>query len=1038
MKPPCSLSAILAVLLGCWIACVGSAAPGGSGSVKSIRLRFTEDRTSSPHGYMWERKVLCEVNHSAAWAEESTLTDTTWRPLHSLPRRARVGLALGGGIVRGMAHIGVLRALEENSVPIHGIVGTSMGAIIGGLYASGYAPDSLESVVRDSIDWKSIFRDQPARRERPLWVRLRDKPREPGLDLNWSEPWLLPPKVETGAGMRVGQKFTDEIARRTLERDYRAGFDFDSLRIPFGAMLTNMKTRRSELLRDGTVSVGLRGSGAFPMAFEPIWIRNIPYIDGGVLDNLPVDAFIVFDTTRAPDNRMKVDAGDYHFVIAVYPSAMDTSPDDQEVPRLSGPLGIVVLQRAFSLAREYHVRNSWAAAQGRISVDVTGEFDFREEKFREVVARGHSAAQGQMLDIKRGIAAKEDSLRSLEPGLAALPHPRDRIKLLSSLRIESPSAESIDTREASRAIRLRPGSLVEEVDICEALLRIHNLGLYESVEAVVEEEETSLALTFLVRKKSRDSLSVVVNMDHMSAEEHGAGYEQNVRPDTSEIIVEHAINARDVVPGFRETENLVEKALVSQGFVAPRVDSVCFLPSGKDGEVKAGTLCVHGSRGRRLAGAKVELRTPGALGRTFQETTRRALRERFSQQLSPRGILKSVAYAQREFQLASVSVQGCVGDSLLITAQKKSDATLEFPSLAWEPYEGLNTYGELRLRDMLVADFAPYMNWTQNYPLKFAEELPRAQRFGFGFERCASWPSLSVPSLLSDWRFHWQTLSCPREAGSPAYYKTLNEAAFEYRVPFYFGDLAAIPSAEYSGLYLQGDDRYRRQVAAIFLLRYDRLNQIVFPGSGAKADFDAKLGAGPDSSLGFGEHLWKRARLRVLVVQPMGTLPDGLPVFGNKPLLLAMRLYGSAHSTDTPIHECYSLGGLTPTGSYQLRLRDYEDLPGYQRDEIIEPLLLKVGCTARISLWQWTMLGLRANANLVSSFFVADAVPEGDALFPMDRRARASEYAGLHIDTSLLNMGFGFKAAWPEKMVDLRGHSREHLYLWIVFYGLAI
>jgi predicted acylesterase/phospholipase RssA len=249
MREQVSLSGRIGFLL-CFAAVLANSAGSSTpGNTRFIRLRFDKDPDTLSNVCLWERRVLCELDKSAAWAEESTLTDTTWHALRCTPRRVKVGLALGGGVVRGISHIGVLRALEQNNVPIHGVVGSSMGAIIGGLYASGYSPDSLEFVVQDSIDWVAIFRDQPPRTELPLWDRLRDKPGEPGLDLNWSKSGLLPLKFEPGAGIRVCQKFTDEIASRTLESDYRAGFDFDSLCVPFGAMLTNMKTRRSELMR---------------------------------------------------------------------------------------------------------------------------------------------------------------------------------------------------------------------------------------------------------------------------------------------------------------------------------------------------------------------------------------------------------------------------------------------------------------------------------------------------------------------------------------------------------------------------------------------------------------------------------------------------------------------------------------------------------------------------------------------------------------------------------------------------------------------
>ncbi len=373
-----------------------------------IKLNFNKEPESD--AYLWERRVLPD---STSWAKQS-YDCKNWENITELPRAVKVGIALAGGGIRGIAHIGVLRALEENNIPIHAIAGTSMGAIIGGIYACGYNIDTLEWIVTNEIDWDAIFSDQPPRQYLPLWERLRGKPREPGLDINiyWKKPFISP---DLGAGLRTAQNYTDELAKLTLKSDFRYGFNFNNLPIPFGAMLTDVTTGRSKLMKDGTISTAGRASGSLPIIFEPMEIGGIPYVDGGILDDLPVDAFIRFDTSRIPDNMMDVIGRDtINYVIAVYPlKRRGIRGMAKEQPSLSGPLGIgiSVMSKTSNFARDYHVWNSWDAANGKIDVDVKGWFDFSPGKLKNVYNAGYNAAWGEIPIIKKEISSLESELK---------------------------------------------------------------------------------------------------------------------------------------------------------------------------------------------------------------------------------------------------------------------------------------------------------------------------------------------------------------------------------------------------------------------------------------------------------------------------------------------------------------------------------------------------------------------------------------------------------------------------------------------------
>ena len=195
--------------------------------------------------------------------------------------RPRIGLVLSGGGARGLSHIGVLKVLEEMRIPVDYIAATSMGSIVGGLYASGEDADALEKEVR-AINWTSMFSDSPARQD--LSVRRKD------YDARYSVPFQL--------GYRNGdvQLFKGAIAGANLElwlhrltqRDDSLG-SFDELPVPFRAVATDMVTGRQVVFRSGPLYQAIRASMSVPGLFSPIELNDHVYGDGGLVNNLPVD-----------------------------------------------------------------------------------------------------------------------------------------------------------------------------------------------------------------------------------------------------------------------------------------------------------------------------------------------------------------------------------------------------------------------------------------------------------------------------------------------------------------------------------------------------------------------------------------------------------------------------------------------------------------------------------------------------------------------------------------------------------------------------
>jgi NTE family protein len=204
-------------------------------------------------------------------------------PAHGAPEtRPRVCLALSGGGAVGLAHVGVLRALEELRVPIDCVTGTSMGAVVGGLYAAGYSPEELEHIVQ-RLDWSALLRDTPDRRRLPFRRKIDD--------LTYLSRWELGVArsgLKTPAGIVAGHRIGATLHLLTL----RAGGveDFDELARPFRAIATDARTGETVVLGRGDLGVALRASMAIPGLFAPVQLDGRVLVDGGIVDNLPVGA----------------------------------------------------------------------------------------------------------------------------------------------------------------------------------------------------------------------------------------------------------------------------------------------------------------------------------------------------------------------------------------------------------------------------------------------------------------------------------------------------------------------------------------------------------------------------------------------------------------------------------------------------------------------------------------------------------------------------------------------------------------------------
>ena len=247
-----------------------------------------------------------------------------------------VGLVLSGGGAKSSAQVGVMQVMDELGIPVHCISGTSMGAVVGSFYATGYSADEIADIFTDE-DWGAVFRGDVSRHDKSFIQKERDETYFSGdlIGIN-NKSLQLPGGLSPMQGLQT-------LYRDILE-DVPLEADFDKFGIPFRAVATNLETGQPVAFGEGDIVESILASMAVPGVFAPRVIDDVAYVDGGISTNLPVktiqdmgaDIIIALDTTVAPrksDGRYSVaDTLQQITTIMIYNNAQrdkaNLSPDD--------------------------------------------------------------------------------------------------------------------------------------------------------------------------------------------------------------------------------------------------------------------------------------------------------------------------------------------------------------------------------------------------------------------------------------------------------------------------------------------------------------------------------------------------------------------------------------------------------------------------------------------------------------------------------------------------------------------------------------
>lgn len=382
--------------------------------------------------------------------------------------RQKIGLALSGGGARGAAHIGVLKVLEEYNIPIDYVAGTSMGAIVGGLYASGMSIDELEAAIT-RIDWVDAFNDRIPRKDRSF-----RRKRDDDLYLVKNKPGLSAGGFRFPAGILDGQKIDLLLKKYTLP--VVTVRDFDDLSIPYRAVATDLETGDAIVIGSGDLALAMRTSMSIPVLFAPREIDSTLLVDGGVSSNLPIDVV----------RRMGADV-----VIAI-----DISTPLKERDRLNSVLAVTD-QLSGILTR----RNTDEQIASLTGTDIFIQPDLGDitmtsfDRAEEAIPIGEAAARS-VLDELEHLSISAPDYRA---HLTGRKHHARRL-IIDEVRIVNNSR--ISDRVIAGLLNMETGKPLDVDQLERDVGQIYGLELFESVYYDITDESGRTVLTVTARETS--------------------------------------------------------------------------------------------------------------------------------------------------------------------------------------------------------------------------------------------------------------------------------------------------------------------------------------------------------------------------------------------------------------------------------------------------------------------------------------------------------------------------------------------------------
>lgn len=395
--------------------------------------------------------------------------------------RKKVGIVLSGGGAKGVAHIGVLKVLEEAGIPIDYIAGTSMGAIVGGLYAVGYDSHRLDSLVRKQ-DWMFLLSDKVYRYNLPFSEK----------DMNEkfliSFPFSPDKKLKVPAGFISGQNIYNLFSELTI--GYHDSLSFLDLPIPFSCVAGNIVDGKGVVLDNGNLPLAMRASMAIPGVFAPVRKDGMVLVDGGISNNFPTDVA----------QKMGAD-----IIIGVDVQAGMKGEDE-----LTSIVGIIDQMTTIMGLTKYNENRKLADLYIKPDITPYSAASFTTTAIDTLIQRGEDMARSQWDEIlklkeKIGISQDEDAWQPVENKFL-------KNDTLPIREIYVTGVDSKDEKWLRKRIKLKENSLVSSDDLHNAIAVLYGTGSFVNVNYILN-GDSIYDLTLSLKTKPSGSLNFGFRFD---------------------------------------------------------------------------------------------------------------------------------------------------------------------------------------------------------------------------------------------------------------------------------------------------------------------------------------------------------------------------------------------------------------------------------------------------------------------------------------------------------------------------------------------
>lgn len=383
-------------------------------------------------------------------------------------KRPKIGLVLSGGGARGIAHIGVLQWFEENRIPVDYVAGTSMGGLVGGMYAVGKSPAEMRQII-ENINWDEILQDAPSQKE--LSYRRKQDRRESQNNIDFG----LKNGVSIPTGLNSGHKVGLILDRLTLP--YSTVENFDNLVLPFRCVATDLVAGKPVVIKSGSLSTAMRATMAIPGVFTPVEREGKILADGGLVNNIP--------TNVAKEMGAEI-------IIAV--DIGTPLGDRKSLASIGG-----ILAQTVGVALIGNDRRNLALADIIVAPDLGNYATFDFQAAKELYELGYKGTEEKALVLKKFSVDEATWMEYLAERNARR---KTEVPVPQALAITSDNLKSIERRNIQERLADEIGKPVEPAKIENELNQIRGEGRLDTLGYEIDNQKGKDTLT--IRTKEKD------------------------------------------------------------------------------------------------------------------------------------------------------------------------------------------------------------------------------------------------------------------------------------------------------------------------------------------------------------------------------------------------------------------------------------------------------------------------------------------------------------------------------------------------------